>query len=164
MAPEANRSPLGRRRDLGAHGLGQSGRPAIGEHVLEHHLSAVGAGQRNPPVGVLVGGAGLVLGPAITHRVGQRHSQQPRRRSAQIPIKGENDQFRVVLPVTQQPNPSQLGRQLGPVRFELIFDGPSQQSQGLAQPHVVTGQVPGGRRQIVGGDRRLAVLPPALGR
>ena len=57
---------------LGSHGFGQSDRPVIGEHVLEQHRAAVGTAQRNPPVGVFVGGARLVLRAPIADRVGQR--------------------------------------------------------------------------------------------
>src|SRR5271167_236677 len=54
MAPEVNRCLVSGRRDLGADGLGQRGRPGIGEDVLEHHLPPIWACERNTPVGIFV--------------------------------------------------------------------------------------------------------------
>lgn len=142
-------------------------RPGVGEHVFEQHVAPVRTGQRDPPVGVFVCGAGLVLGATVTDGVGERQPQQPRRRPAQVLVQRQDDLLRVVFAFIEQPHPAQLGqprRQLGTVGLELLGDGPGQQSQRVTQPHMVARQVAGRRRQVVGGDRGQAVLPPALRR
>ena len=91
----------------------------------------VGAAQRNPPVGIVVGRARLVLGSPISDRVGQRQPQQSRRRSAQVLVEGEHGLLFVSV-LRQQADPTQLadpGRPLGLGGRELLVNGTGQQAQ-----------------------------------
>ena len=62
----------------------QVGGPRRRDHVLQQQRRPVGAGERDAPVGVLVGGPGLVLGAPVAHRVGQRDTAQPGRRAREV--------------------------------------------------------------------------------
>ena len=65
----------------------------------------------------------------------------------------------------QRPAPPQLlqpGAALGIVGGQFLVQRPGQQTQRIPQPHMVAGQITGGRRQVVGGHRGQAVLPPPL--
>ena len=67
--------------------------------------------------------------------------------------------------VTEQPQLVQQPDHGGPVRLVdlgLFLHRPGQQPEPLPQVDVLTGQVPGGRRQVVRGDRGQAQLAPAL--
>ncbi len=83
-----------------------------GEHVLEQHRLLVGAGQRHPPVGVLVGGARLVLGAPVADRVGERDAAQPRRGQRQVAVqrRGSRPRPRRLVVRADQPAPAHLGQ------------------------------------------------------
>ena len=61
-----------------------------GDDVLEEDRHPVGTGQRHPPVGVLVDGAGLVLRTPVADRVGQRDAQHPGRGQRQVAVQGQD--------------------------------------------------------------------------
>ena len=147
-------------------GLGQGDRPMIGEYLFERDRSTVGSTQRDTPVGVFVGGAGLILGALVTDRVGERQSEQSRRCAAQILVQGQHGLLLVGV-FRQQADSAQLGQPRGPLGLggrQLLVDRTCQQSQRIPQAHMLIGQITGSRRQVVRGHRRQAVFAPPLGR
>ena len=134
--------------------------------------SSSSAGRRDRPAGPASSGTRRWCpadsGCAVADRVGQRQRQQPRRGPAQVcgagparpaPIVGSGPS---ASSPTRRSSASHAGL-LGAVGGEFLVDGPGQQAQLVAQPHMLAGQVAGRRRQVVRGDRRQAVLPPPLG-
>ena len=79
------------RRVLAAQG-GEEHRREVGvADVLERHRTAVGPGERHPPVRVLVVGARLVDRPVVPDDVGQGHGEHPARRQRHPPVQRLDD-------------------------------------------------------------------------
>ena len=127
----------------------------------------VGVGQRNPPVGVLVGRARLVLGAPVADRVGEGDVKQPGRASGSGSGAAPATVSSTSASGSRTPCARRLSSQalpLGLVDGQLL--GVAGGSARRARRAAGRGRRRGsrGRRQVVGGDRGEAVLAPLLRR
>ena len=127
---------------------------------------AVGPGQRHPPVGVLVLGAGLVDDADVADEVGHRDAEHARGSLGQEPVQGLHRLGDLGVLGEQaaldQGGPDLADRVL--LDGLLLLDGTREEPEAVPQRDVLEPEVPGGRRQVMGRHGRQAQVAVLLRR
>ena len=148
-APAAGSVP-----QLVADGRQQAAQPHVARQILDQDDLARAVSQGDLPVRVLLVGAGLILGPPLADAVDEGDPDQCGGGAHDVTVEGFDD-----LPlggiVPQQPVLAQAGEH--PLAFDArfgtdLFDGLGEQTETLAQGHVLIREVSGGGRQVVSVD------------